>query len=53
MGFGLNNALIAVLLTEILDREEFGEAGEQTNYDETAVNSAAVLGLQVGNQMIK
>lgn len=41
----------SLLLTELLDEEEFGEASESTAYDENSTNPAMELGLMVGNMI--
>lgn len=38
-----------LLLLEILDEAEFGEASTNLEYDETTLNPASELGLLVGN----
>lgn len=42
-----------LLHSEVLDREEFGEATRNLEYDENTINSALDLGLLVSYQMIK
>lgn len=43
---------LLVFATELLDAEEFGEAGEDV-YNENAINAAEELGLLVGNLVNK
>jgi hypothetical protein len=42
---------LLVLLSEILDEAEFGEAAANTEYDENTINPASDLGLMVGYQI--
>lgn len=39
---------LVLLLSELLDKEEFGEGLERSAYDENEANSAEELGLLVG-----
>lgn len=42
-----------ILLVELLDMAEFGEAAANYEYDENIINPASDLGLKVGNQIKK
>lgn len=42
-----------ILLVELLDMAEFGEAAANYEYDEDIINPASDLGLKVGNQIKK
>lgn len=42
---------LLLLLSELLDEAEFGEAAANAEYNENAINPASELKLMVGNQI--